>query len=153
MSPQECADGTDSDRTRGQRHLGDRIFLRNLSTQCIIGFVDWERRTPQTLLIDLELPCDCARAAREDRVEDTTDYKRIAKRVLAWVPGTQFKLVETLAHELALLLLREFALEWIRVNLNKPGAIRDSRDVGVCIERDRADLAAAAPVAAAARGE
>lgn len=123
-----------------ERDHSDRIFLRGLSAQCIIGFIDWERRTPQTLLIDLELPCDCARAARSDRVEDTIDYKRVAKRVLGWLPGTQFHLVETLAHRLALLLLAEFPLDWVRVSINKPGAIRDSRDVGVSIERTRADL-------------
>jgi dihydroneopterin aldolase len=120
--------------------MSDRIFLRGLSAQCIIGFIDWERRTPQTLLVDLEIPCDCTCAARSDRVEDTVDYKRVAKRVLSWLPTTQFHLVETLAHNLALLLLSEFALDWIRVSVNKPGAIRDSRDVGVQLERRRADL-------------
>jgi dihydroneopterin aldolase len=123
----------------------DRIFLRGLSAQCIIGFIDWERRTPQTLLVDLEIPCDCARAARSDRVEDTVDYKRVAKRVLGWLPTTQFQLVESLAQNLAMLLLSEFPIEWIRVSINKPGAIRDSRDVGVSIERHRADLPGEAP--------
>jgi dihydroneopterin aldolase len=120
--------------------MSDRIFLRGLAVQCIIGFIDWERRIPQTLLIDLEIPCDCKRAAQNDSVEDTVDYKRVAKRVLSWVPTTKFLLVETLAHHLALLLLSEFNLEWIRLSLNKPGAIRDSRDVGVQIERRSADL-------------
>lgn len=126
------------DHVPGNRISGDRIFLRGLSAQCIIGFIDWERRTPQTLQIDLEMPCDCARAASRDSVEDTVDYKRVAKRVLAWLPTTQYKLVETLAHNLAQLLLAEFALDWIRISVNKPGAIRDSRDVGVTIERHRA---------------
>ena len=121
--------------------MSDRIFLRGLSTQCIIGFIDWERRMPQTLLIDLEIPCDCARAAGSDQVKDTVDYKRVAKRVLGWVPTTQFKLVETLAHHLAMMLVSEFELDWIRISVNKPGAIRDSRDVGVQLERRRDDLA------------
>jgi dihydroneopterin aldolase len=129
-----------SDGIHRAPYHGDRIFLRGLTAQCIIGFIDWERRTPQTLLIDLEIPCDCTLAARHDRVEDTIDYKRVAKRVLAWLPETQFHLVETLAHQLALLLLAEFSLEWVRVSVNKPGAIRDSRDVGVSLERRRADL-------------
>jgi 7,8-dihydroneopterin aldolase/epimerase/oxygenase len=120
----------------------DRIFLRGLSAQCIIGFIDWERRTPQTLLVDLEIPCDCTLAARSDSVEDTIDYKRVAKRVLGWIPTTQYHLVETLAENLAMLLLSEFPIEWIRVSINKPGAIRDSRDVGVAIERRRADVRA-----------
>jgi len=116
---------------------GDRIFLRGLTTECIIGFIDWERQVKQKLVIDLEMPCDCARAARTDEVADTLDYKRVAKRVLAWVEGTDFKLVETLAQRLAELLLAEFPLAWVRVAINKPGAIRHSKDVGVSIERHR----------------
>ncbi len=116
----------------------DHIFLRGLECQCIIGFIDWERRVPQSVLIDVEMPCDCARAAHSDAVADTIDYKSVAKRVLAWVGESQFQLIETLAHRLALLLLEEFSLAWIRVRINKPGAIRHSRDVGVAIERRRA---------------
>jgi 7,8-dihydroneopterin aldolase/epimerase/oxygenase len=123
---------------------GDRIFLRGLTAECIIGFIDWERRVKQTVVVDLELPVDCRRAGSSDDVADTVDYKRVAKRVLAFVEASEFKLVETLAHRLALLLLEEFGLEWVRVALNKPGAIRNSRDVGVVIERGRADLTAAA---------
>jgi dihydroneopterin aldolase len=83
------------------------------------------------------MPCDCERAGRRDEITDTLDYKQVAKRILAWVPTTQFNLVETLAHRLALLLLAEFPLEWVRISVNKPGAIRHSRDVGVQIERRR----------------
>ncbi|HVS78038.1 MAG TPA: dihydroneopterin aldolase [Steroidobacteraceae bacterium] len=123
---------------------GDRIFLRGLTAECIIGFIDWERRVKQTVVVDLELPVDCRRASVSDDVADTVDYKKVAKRVLAFVEASELKLVETLAHRLALLLLEEFGLEWVRVSLNKPGAIRNSRDVGVVIERSRADLTAAA---------
>jgi dihydroneopterin aldolase len=123
---------------------GDRIFLRGLTAECIIGFIDWERRVKQTVVVDLELPVECRRAAASDDVADTVDYKSVAKRVLAYIEASEFKLVETLAHRLALLLLEEFALEWVRISLNKPGAIRKSRDVGVVIERSRADLTAAA---------
>jgi len=133
------------------RAAGDRIFLRGLTAECIIGFIDWERRVPQTLQIDLELPCDCERAARRDQVDDTVNYKLVARRVLTWLPQTQFHLVETLAHRLAMLLLAEFGLEWIRVRVNKPGAIRHSRDVGVSIERRRADLTPEASLPAADR--
>ena len=122
----------------------DRIFLRGLECHCIIGFIDWERRVQQKVVLDLEFPTDCARAAASDAVADTVDYKQIAKRVLAYVGESQFQLIETLAHRLGLLLLEEFGLEWIRISLNKPGAIRHSRDIGVTIERRRADLAAGA---------
>ncbi|MCS6947851.1 MAG: dihydroneopterin aldolase [Steroidobacteraceae bacterium] len=116
----------------------DVIFLRGLEVECIIGYIEWERRVPQTVLIDLELPVDCARAAVRDQVADTLDYKRVAKRVAAFVAGSQFQLVETLAERVAQLILDEFAVAWVRVAINKPGAIRGSRDVGVRIERRRA---------------
>jgi 7,8-dihydroneopterin aldolase/epimerase/oxygenase len=122
----------------------DRIFLRGLTAECIIGFIEWERRVKQTVVVDLELPVDCRRASVTDDVDDTVDYKKVAKRVLAYIEASEFKLVETLAHRLAMLLLEEFALEWVRISVNKPGAIRNSRDVGVVIERNRADLTAAA---------
>jgi dihydroneopterin aldolase len=120
---------------------GDRIFLHGLTAECIIGFIDWERRVKQTVELDIELPVDCARAAVSDQVADTLDYKKLAKRVLAFVEASEFQLVETLAHRLALTILAEFAVPWVRIALNKPGAIRHSRDVGVMITRTRADLA------------
>jgi dihydroneopterin aldolase len=129
------------------RTAGDRIFLHGLSAECIIGFIDWERRVKQTVVLDLELPVDCRHAAQTDEVADTLDYKKVAKRVLAFVEASEFKLVETLAQRVALVILAEFPVEWVRVALNKPGAIRNSRDVGVVIERSRADL----PPSAAAR--
>ena len=129
------------------RTAGDRIFLHGLSAECIIGFIDWERRVKQTVVLDLELPVDCRHAALTDEVADTLDYKKVAKRVLAFVEASEFKLVETLAQRVALVILAEFPVEWVRVALNKPGAIRNSRDVGVVIERSRADL----PASAAAR--
>lgn len=125
-------------------YSGDRIFLRGLTAECIIGFIDWERRVKQTVVVDLELPVDCRHAAITDEVADTVDYKKVAKRILAFIEASECKLVETLAQRLAMLILEEFGLEWIRLSINKPGAIRNSRDVGVSIERSRADLTAAA---------
>ena len=131
----------DPEYEREPRHWReDRIFLHGLTAECIIGFIDWERRMPHTVVIDLELPCDAARVAVSDRVADTVDYKQIAKRVLAWARASEFQLLETLAHRLALLLLAEFPLRWVRVRVSKPGAVRHSRDVGVCVERERSAL-------------
>ena len=127
-----------------QPYSGDRIFLRGLTAECIIGFIDWERRVRQTVVVDLEIPVDCRNAAITDEVADTVDYKKVAKRILAFIEASEFKLVETLAQRVALALLEEFGLEWVRLSINKPGAIRNSRDVGVSIERSRADLSAAA---------
>ncbi len=119
---------------------GDRIFLHGLAVECIIGFIEWERRIKQTIVLDVEMPVDCARAAASDDVADTLDYKKVAKRLIAFVEASEFKLVETLAHRTALLILEEFGLEWVRLSINKPGAIRGSKDVGVAVLRTRADL-------------
>jgi dihydroneopterin aldolase len=124
----------------GVTSTGDRIFLHGLEIECIIGFIEWERRVKQTVVIDLEMPVDCRRAAENDDVADTLDYKRVAKRVIAFVGESQFKLVETMAHRLAVTILREFDIDWVRLSVNKPGAIRGSKDVGVAVERTRADL-------------
>jgi dihydroneopterin aldolase len=116
----------------------DRVFLRGLAIQTTIGFIEWERHVKQTVVLDLELPVDCARAAQQDDVVDTVDYKSIAKRTIAFVEAAEFKLVETLGHRLAMTLLAEFDIAWIRLTVNKPGAIRGSRDVGITLERHRA---------------
>lgn len=116
----------------------DRIFLHGLAVDCVIGFIEWERRIRQTVVIDLELPVDCARAAQQDRVADTLDYKKVAKRVIAFVEASEFQLVETLAERIAQLILADFPVAWVRLSVNKPGAIRGSRDVGVSIVRRRA---------------
>jgi dihydroneopterin aldolase len=134
------ADDADDADVNDTTDKGDRIFLRGLTCECIIGFIDWERRVRQTVVLDIEMPVDCRRASLSDEVADTLDYKQVAKRVLAFIASSEYQLVETLAHRVALLILEEFGLAWVRISLNKPGAIRNSRDVGVTLERTRADL-------------
>jgi dihydroneopterin aldolase len=119
----------------------DRIFLRGLAVDCIIGFIDWERRVKQTVIIDLEMTVDCRHAAIRDEVADTLNYKTVAKRLIGFVAESSFNLVETLVERIAGVVLDEFGVAWVRVTVSKPGAIRGSRDVGVTIERTRADLA------------
>ena len=123
----------------------DIIFLTGLTTDCIIGIWDWERRVKQKVVVDLEMSADIRRAAASDTIEDTLDYKKVAKRLLAFVGDSQFQLVETLAERIAQLVVTEFDVAWVRVRLNKQGAIRGSRDVGILIERRREDYPAGAP--------
>ena len=118
----------------------DKIFLKELTTETVIGIFDWEREVKQTVAIDLEMSADIRRAARSDSIRDTLNYKAVAKRLLAFIQESRFQLVETLAEEIARVVLREFPVEYVKVTLHKPGAIRHSRDVGVIIERTRADL-------------
>ena len=122
----------------------DVIFLSGLTTECIIGIWDWERRVKQKIVIDLEMGADIRRAAATDAIEDTLDYKRVAKRLLAFVGESQFQLVETLTERIAEIVIREFGVPWVKVRLNKQGAIRGSRDVGILIERRSNDYPGAA---------
>jgi dihydroneopterin aldolase len=118
----------------------DKIFIHALKTETIIGIFDWERQVRQTVVVDLAFSGDIRKAALSDSIEDTLNYKRVAKRVLALIEGSQFHLVETLAEHIAMLILEEFGVAWVNVVLSKPGAVRSSRDVGVSIERDRSAL-------------
>jgi 7,8-dihydroneopterin aldolase/epimerase/oxygenase len=120
----------------------DKIFIHALKTEAIIGIFDWERQVKQTVVVDLEISADVRKAALSDSIADTLNYKRIAKRVLGFVEESKFHLVETLAEHIAMLLLEDFGVAWVRIALSKPGAIRSSRDVGVVLERNRDDLAA-----------
>ena len=115
----------------------DKIFMHALKTEAIIGIFDWERQVKQTVIIDIEISADIRKAALSDSIADTLNYKRLAKRVLAFVEDSQFHLVETLAEHIAMLILEDFGVSWVRLSLSKPGAIRSSRDVGVVLERDR----------------
>lgn len=115
----------------------DTIFLHDLRVETIIGIYDWERTTPQTVSIDLEMAWDTARAAASDDIADTLDYKAVAKRLQAFVSESRFQLIETLAERIATIIRAEFDVSWVRVTLHKPGAVSGSRDVGVIIERGK----------------
>jgi dihydroneopterin aldolase len=122
----------------------DKIFLSALRVECIVGIWEWERRVKQTVVIDLEMAADIRRAAASDRIEDTLDYKKVAKRLLAFVGDSQFQLVETLTEHIARIIVVEFGVAWVKVRLNKQGAIRGARDVGIEIERRAGDYASGA---------
>jgi dihydroneopterin aldolase len=113
----------------------DIIFLKGLEIDTIIGIYDWERNTKQTLILDFELAYDIRKASQTDNIEDTLDYKALTKQVTAFVEPSQFLLVETLAEEICALVLNEFNTPWVKLTLNKEGAISTARDVGIIIER------------------
>ena len=114
----------------------DTIFLRDLRVETIVGVWDWERKIRQTVSIDLEMATDIRRAAASDSLDDTLNYKLVAKRVQQFVAESSFQLVETLAEKIAEVVLNDFDVPWVEVRVNKPGAIRGARDVGVKIRRE-----------------
>ncbi len=113
----------------------DIIYLNGLQLDTVIGIYDWERQLKQTLLVDLEMAADIAKAAATDDIADTLNYKAVAKRLIAFANDSSYQLVETFAERMAELLLAEFGITWVRLTVNKKGAVRGVRDIGVVIER------------------
>lgn len=113
----------------------DIVYLRDLRIDTVIGIYGWERRTRQTIIFDLEMSADVARAAASDDIADTLNYKSVAKRLIQFVSESDFQLVETLAERCAQIIRDEYGVRWVRLTLNKKGAVRGATDVGVIIER------------------
>ncbi len=113
----------------------DIIYLHDLKIETVIGIYDWERRIKQTVVFNLEMGADIKKAAATDRIEDTLDYKSVAKQVISFVESSEYQLVETLIEKVAELIMKEFNIPWVRLTINKQGAIRGANGVGVIIER------------------
>ena len=119
----------------------DKIFLRELEIDTVIGIWEWERRITQKVSIDLEMAADARAASNADNIDDTLNYRDVAKRLIEFVGGSQFELVESLAEAVARVIVEEFHVSWTRVSVAKPGAIEGSRTVGITIERTTEDFA------------
>lgn len=113
----------------------DIIFLGGLEIETIIGIYDWERETKQTIVLDIEMAFDIQKAAETDNIEYTLDYKTVSKRIISFVEDSQFLLVEKLISDIADIIRHEFNVPWVKIKLNKKGAIRGASDVGIIIER------------------
>jgi len=115
----------------------DIVYVRELKVETVIGIFDWERKIRQTVSMDIEMATDIAAAAASDSIENALDYKAVAKRLISFVESSEFQLVETLAEKVCAIILNEFKVPWVRLQLSKPGAVRGSRDVGIIIERSK----------------
>src|SRR5690242_9148974 len=121
------------------RTIVDKLFLRELKIETIIGFHEWERRIKQTVSIDLEIGADSRASAAVDTEAGALNYEAIARQLVEHVGAAQYRLVETLAEAVARIVIREFSAPWVKVAVAKPGAIPGARDVGIVIERSSAD--------------
>lgn len=113
----------------------DVVRIKGLKVETVVGVHDWERKLPRTVVVDLELATDAARAARGDRLQDALDYHAVAQAVGACVRAQQPQLIETLAQRVAEMLQRDFGVAWLRLELHKPGAVAGAADVSIAIER------------------
>ncbi len=113
----------------------DIVFIRELEIETVIGIYDWERKIRQVISIDLDMATDIKKASNSDNIEDTLNYKAVAKRLISFVTESEYELVETLAEKICEIVLTEFNVPWVKLTLHKPGAVSGSRSVGVMIER------------------
>ncbi len=113
----------------------DIVYIKELAVETVIGIYDWERRIRQTVVLDLEMGTDIRAAAATEDIENTLNYKSVSDRLIGFIESSEFLLVETMAEEIAALVLKEFPVPWLRLRLGKPGAVPTAADVGVIIER------------------
>ena len=115
----------------------DRIFIRDLLIRCIIGVDAHERQEKQNVVAHITLQIDLRRAGRTDELTDSVDYSALKKRILQVTETSQYHLIEALAQRIADECLKQERVECVEVSVEKPGALRFARTVGVQIVRRR----------------
>lgn len=113
----------------------DKIFINDLQVETVIGIFDWEREIKQTISINLEMEFDISKAAKSDDINDSLDYKKVSKRIISLCENADSYLVENLIEKIAQVVLKEFPVSKVTVSLEKPGALRGSKSVGIKITR------------------
>ena len=119
----------------------DKIFIRGLKVETIIGIYDWERTLKRPLVFDVELGFDTREAASSDRMRDSIDYAAVGQTIRDIALELQPELLETLAEKIARTLFDRFPVLSVRLTIDKPGAIPDVKAIGVEIDRRREDYA------------
>ncbi len=117
----------------------DKVFIRDLKIDTLIGVYDWERQVRQTVHLDLELAHSIQAAAAQDDIGLALNYKEVADHLSEFVANSEFTLIETLAEHCAHILLDKFQVPWLRLTVRKPGAVVNASDVGVVIERSQSN--------------
>ena len=119
--------------------LLDTVKIERLELDCIIGINPWERLTKQQITVDIELDTDLTAAGKSDSIEDTINYRTIAKTVTTEVEKSDYGLVESIGAKIADICLEDDRVFSVRVTVRKPGAVRKASAVGIVIRRNRAD--------------
>ncbi len=115
----------------------DIVFIQGLKIDTVIGIFDWEREIRQDIVLDIEMSADIKAASETDNITQTLDYKAVSKRLIDFVKSSEFQLVETLAQKITEIILHEFAVEKVKLTLNKGEVVTGAQGVGVIIERQR----------------
>ena len=115
----------------------DIIFLSEIKVETKLGVPEWERMTPQAILLDIEIAMPNSKACQTDAIKDTIDYGVIVARIRQTLTENSFQLVEALAEHVCQLILKEFGAPWVKVKVAKPGVLPGVKQLGVVIEREQ----------------
>ena len=113
----------------------DIVYLHGIKLDTVIGVWEWERRIKQTLLVNIDLGTDTSAAGNSDALADTINYQAVAELVMEIGRENSYALVEALGEEITTRVLENFSVDWVKLQINKQGAVRGVRDVGIIIER------------------
>lgn len=113
----------------------DTIFLHGIKADCVVGVWEWEKQITQKIIVDIDMRFDIKPAAASDNLNDTLNYKAVAEDVIEMLEASRFDLIEKMAEEVANLVQKKFGVKWIKVRINKGGAVKHVGSVGILIER------------------
>lgn len=115
--------------------MSNKIFVKDLDVEAVIGIFNWEREVKQLIRISYEVEVEISKAFNSDKIEDTFDYKKTSKRIINYVEKSSFQLIEALAEQVAKIIFRDKKVISLKLTISKPGALRGSREVGLTIFR------------------
>ena len=115
----------------------DTVYVHGLAVDTVIGIFDWEREIRQKVVLDVEMAVDISASAATEDIDRTVSYKDVSDRLTQFVEQSEFLLVETMAEEIAALILAEFPVPFVRIKLDKGGVVKKVKHVGVMIERGK----------------
>ncbi len=116
----------------------DKIYIEGLRVDTVIGIWGWERQIKQRITIDIEFSADAQRIT-QDNIDETVNYRDVAKKIKKFCEEKHFQLVETMAEQVVKILILDFNVEWATVRVTKPGALSDALNVGITVERNKKD--------------
>ena len=117
----------------------DTIFISELKVKTKLGVPEWERMIAQTIILDIEIGYDLAKACKSDAIADTIDYGAVVARIHSTLKEDSFQLVEALAEHVCQLILKEFGALNVKIKVAKPAILPGLKALGVIISKDKSD--------------
>lgn len=115
----------------------DSVLIEGLSLDASIGVFEWEKQIKQGLVFDVALYGDFSKAAKSDAIQDTVDYSAVCSAIQEILQQQHYNLLEYLAERIARTILDGFTITAVGLTIYKPGAVTNTKQVGVRIYREK----------------